>query len=136
MGFKVAMEELVDGIKHFNFTIIEDAVEKFAAIPKKAEHAVEECKDVPKIIVTNVKAIISAIRKFKGPKDAVIHIVDNLFADGETIFEELGEAGKDYKETKYMGSGHNLGMAFRRILVGNAVPLVGLETSEMPNLVV
>merc|ERR1712087_1039580 len=71
----------------------------------------------------NVKAIISAILKFKGPKDAVIHIVDNLFADGETIFEELGEAGKEYKEAKYMGSGHNLGMAFRRILVGNGVPL-------------
>merc|ERR1711972_742721 len=78
------------------------------------------CKAAVAAVENDVKAIVEALKSIKGPKDLVLKIVDNMFNDSEDIFGELAAASKAFKESQYMGSGRELGMAFRRMLVGKS----------------
>jgi len=117
-----ALKDFEQGIRHFNATEIKEAVEQIEVAIKGAASTKATCKAASAEIKIDIKAIISALMKIHGPKDFVIHIVDNLFTDGAKIFGELAAAGKNYKATQYLSSGRELGMAFRRMVVGEAVP--------------
>merc|ERR1712113_848742 len=76
------------------------------------------CKAAVVAVENDVKTIISSLKSIHGVKDLVAKIIDDVLLDGEDIFGELSAAGKAYGLADYFGSGRQLGMAFRRLLVG------------------
>lgn len=130
--FQHFMEHLERGIRHFNITDIQEAIEDFEAAVKSAAATKAACKAVSTEIKANVHAIVAALKQIKGPKDFVIHVIDNLFSNAENIFTNLSEAGRAYRTAEYRDSGRQLGHVFRMMLVGNAGP----NTTETASLLV
>merc|ERR1712060_288687 len=118
--FEHAVKDLEMGVRHLNLTEVKDAVEEFEAFVKGAAPTKATCKAAVSAVERDVKAIVAVLKQIKGPKDLVLKVVDNLFNDGEEIFGEISTASKSYRAGQYMGSGRDLGMAFRRMLVGKA----------------
>merc|ERR1712039_682156 len=112
------MGDFEQGIRHLNSTDMEAAIKEFEAAVKRGASVKATCATAAKETVQDVEAIVRVLKSRKGPKDIILHSIDNLFDDGEKIFGELSAAGKVYKTADYMGSGRQLGMALRRILVG------------------
>merc|ERR1712070_1296559 len=90
---KTAMEDLKKGIMGLNMTDIEDALSQVKAAIDGSKAAKTTCK----VVGADVMAIIQALKQIHGPKDLVIHIVNNFFDDGEAIFGGLAAAVRDYK---------------------------------------
>jgi hypothetical protein len=112
---KTSMEDLTKGIKGLNMTEIEAALNEV----KAAVHGSKAAKTTCKVVGADVKAIVQALKQIHGPKDLVIHIVDNFFGDGEPIFGGLAAAERAYKTGwDFMTAGQELGKVFRRMLVG------------------
>jgi len=112
---KTVVDDVKKGIMSRNMSEIEDALHEFKAAIDGSKAAKTTCK----VVGADVTAIIQALRQIHGPKDLVIHIVDNLFDDGEPIFGELASAERAYKTGwDFMTAGQELGKAFRRMLVG------------------
>lgn len=117
---KQALHDIEMGIKHRNLTDIEGALEELEAAIKGATGAVATCKKVE----IDVKSIFKALKQIHGPKDLLVHVVKNFLDDGENIFGELVAADHAYKTGwDYMTCGQQLGMALRRMLVGEAVTM-------------
>merc|ERR1712226_1082216 len=106
------------GVRHLNLTEVKEAVEEFEAFVKGAAPTKATCKAAVSAVERDVKAIVAVLEQIKGPKDLVLKVVDNLFGDGEEIFGDLSTSSKSYRAGQYMGSGRDLGMAFRRMLIG------------------
>merc|ERR1712228_877280 len=110
------MGDFGKGVTHFNMTEIEDAVQE-------AKDGIPTTEKSCKKVVADLDSILASIKKIKGPKDLVIHIVDNLFDDSEKIFGELAAAVHAYKTGwDYMTAGQELGMSVRRLVVGEGTP--------------
>lgn len=130
---KTAVEDLKKGIKGMNMTEIEAAVMEVKAAVAGSGQTKTTCK----VVEGDVKAIMQALKQIKGPKDLLVHIVDNFFDDGEPIFGGLAAAERAYKTGwDFMTAGEELGKVFRRMLVGeiNAAPSTAAPHSA--NLVV
>merc|ERR1712203_714766 len=95
-----------------------DAVKEFEVFVKGITVTKAACNDAVLAVEIDVKAIISGLKHMHGLKDLVFHLVENFFKFSEDIFGELALADKDYHDAQYMSSGRELGMAFRRILLG------------------
>jgi len=127
---KTAMGDLKKGITGLNLTEIKAGLQEIKTAIDGAPAAKATCNVVRK----DVTSIIKAMKQIKGPKDLVIHIVDHMFDDGENIFAELSAAIKAYKTGwDFMTAGQQLGMAFRRMLVGevNAASTTSASPSSL-----
>lgn len=112
-----ALQDIKKGIQGMNKSYVEEAVHELDAAVNGSAAAKAKCKKLG----ADAKKIIGQLKKIHGPKDLVIHIVSNLFDDGEKIFGELAAAESAYKTGwDYMTAGTQLGMAFRRMLVGES----------------
>merc|ERR1712228_189489 len=113
------MGDFGKGVTHFNMTEIEAAVQEVKDAIDGIPTAEKSCKKV----AADLGSILASIKKIKGPKDLVIHIVDNLFDDSEKIFGELAAAVHAYKTGwDYMTAGQQMGMSVRRLVVGEGTP--------------
>merc|ERR1719401_3334855 len=129
--FDQAVKDLEMGVRHLNLTEVKEAVEEFEAFVKGAAPTKATCKAAVSAVERDVKAIVAVLKQIKGPKDLVLKVIDNLFGDGEEIFGDMSTASKSYRVGQYMSSGRDLGMAFRRMLVGKPN-----MTSNNPSFVV
>jgi len=113
---KEAVDNLRKGIKTFNMTEIEAALQDVQAFMNGAKGAKKTCV----VVEADLKTLIGAIKQVPHqPKALFLEIVHNLLQDGNKILAELSASEKAYKTGRdYQTSGQNLGMAFRRMLVG------------------
>jgi len=117
---KQALADIEMGIKHRNLTDIEEALEELEAAIKGAPGTLTTCKKLE----TDVKSIVKALKQIRGPKDLFVHVVNNLLNDGDNIFGKLVAADHAYKTGwDYMTCGQQLGMALRRMLVGEVATM-------------
>merc|ERR1712194_948045 len=115
MGFE-------EGLKHLNLTEIEDAIKEFEVFVKGAAPTKATCAAAVSAVEADVKTIIAALKSVHGIKGLIFKLIDNFFGDGDEIFGELSAAAKAYRLAQYVGSGRELGMALRRMLVGKVSP--------------
>merc|ERR1712241_1111428 len=120
--FAHAVKDFEHGLRHLDLTELKEAVNEFEVFVKGAASTRETCKSAVVAVENDVKAIVSALKSIHGPEDLVLKIVDHIFEDSEDIFGELSAASKAYRLAEYVGSGRQLGMAFRRMLVGATAP--------------
>lgn len=131
-----AARDLKKGITTFNLTEVADSLRELADALDDSKSTSKTCK----VVVTDVKTIVRKLKEIHGAKDLLLHIVGNLFEDGEKIFTQLAQAEHAYKSGwDYMTAGQNLGMAFRRMLVGElngTAPLPPMpKNATMPLLI-
>lgn len=120
--FKQAAKALGEGLLHMNWTAVGSAIDELSGVIKEAQDSVPTCEASLKVTIKDIKAIVAGLKEIHGPKDLVMHILDNLFSDGENIFGELASAAASHKSKDCMDAGRYMGMAFRRTLVGEAKP--------------
>lgn len=133
--FGNAVKDFELGLRHFNLTEIKEAVKDFEMFVKGIKVTKAACKDAVSSVENDVKAIISALRHIHGPKDLLLNLFHNVLSFGEDIFGELSRAAEAYRAAQYMGSGRELGMAFRRMLLGEP-NVTTVFSSEALNIIV
>lgn len=119
---KQAKKDLAEGISSRNLTEVEGAVHEIFAIIREGREEIPTCKASLKTTEMDIKIIVDGLKKIHGPKDLLHHLMANLLDDGVKIFDELGAAADSHKNKQCMDAGRHMGMAFRRVLVGEASP--------------
>jgi len=117
LTFHTGLKELRSALTHMppNFTQVEDAIKDIEKASKDVPAVRAACEPLGQSLVQ----LRSSLKQLHGPRDWAVHILDHLVQDGDKIFGELSQADKSYKTGwDYMTAGQNLGMAFRRMLVG------------------
>jgi len=98
-----------------NVTKIEEAVDGVEEAAQNIPLLTGACQPLK----SAVQDLSRAFGRLHGPGNMMIHMLDHLVEGGDKIFAELAEADKYYKTGQnYIPAGENLGMAFRRMLVG------------------
>jgi len=113
-GLPQAGKDFIQGLKHLNMTEIAAGIKLIQAAIKAAPGAEATCK----AMMHQVEATINVIKQYHGLEDAIDHIVHNVLSDAEMIFAELSQMEANGKDGDYMNAGVQMGMAFRRMLVG------------------
>jgi hypothetical protein len=110
-----AGKDLIQGLLHFNMTEVSDGIDLIVeAIYDAAPVAEARCK----AMLHDVEATIDVIKQYHGVGDAIDHVVHNVLSDGEKIFRELSEMEGNADDHDYIHAGVQMGMALRRMLVG------------------
>lgn len=115
---KTAALDMEKAVKGRNMTMAGEALEKLVEAFEKAPSARSTCK----VDVDDMKAILRTLKKHHGLKD----ILSNIVKDDDKIFGEFEAAGKAFKKGDYLTAGEQVGMAFRRALVAEALPNASL----------
>lgn len=115
---KKALADLTDALKHANLTAASEAAKAILHAREDAKNTKEECKEAAKSGEQNMKQIIAKLMAMHGLKDLAQHMFENLLSDTENINGDLAKAAVAYKSKDCKGAGRELGMAFRKILVG------------------
>jgi hypothetical protein len=108
--WKQAIHHLKEGLMHMNKTDVLEAIQEIQAAVREIKPAKEECK----AMLADMHNIREALKSLHGPKDILRHLVE----DRRKISVELESAHQDEKNGNYSDAGKQLGMAVRRILVG------------------
>jgi len=118
--FNQAVKDLVQGLKQMSMKDISNALRKFTDAIKDLKNP--GAKAACKATETDLKTIFAVMEKITGPKNLVDHVMDNIAADGEQIFGEFAAAAHAHKNKQCTEAGRDMGMAFRRSLIGATTP--------------
>jgi hypothetical protein len=113
-----AFRNLEDALMAMKGEQIEKAVEELDSVVEKAKGTRVECKDAINAAEENMYEIKKELQGLHGLGDLAMHMLHNLMTDNENISGELAKAAEAHKKHDCIGAGRELGMAFRRTLVG------------------
>jgi hypothetical protein len=113
-----AFLKLQDALVHMDGERIEKAVEGLDSVMEKAMGTKQECKDAIDAAEDNMYEIQKELKGLHGPGDLAMHMLHNLMTDNQNISAELAKAAEAHKKRDCMAAGREMGMAFRRTLVG------------------
>jgi len=125
--FKACIEKSVTEVKD-----VEEAIKLFET--KKAPEVLkgikligEAVKGLPddikacKAAVSDVQALIGAIKSMTSPATYAYHVGKDLLVNGRDIYNEIYRAVDDYKAKLWTDFGIQLGTAFRKLVIGTGV---------------
>jgi len=135
--FKACIEKSVAEVKD-----VEEAIKLFET--KKAPEVLkgikligEAVKGLPddikacKAAVSDVQALIGAIKSMTSPATYAYHVGKDLLVNGRDIYNEIYRAVDDYKAKLWTDFGIQLGTAFRKLVIG-----IGVTDNEVDLVVV
>jgi len=114
---KKALKDFSEAILHLNIKAAEAAIQEFKHVLQEAPGTTQECKTALETTKTDDLDILKKLKAMHGLKDLAEHMLHNLLHDSE-IFSDLQKAADFHKKRDCMGAGREMGMAFRRTLVG------------------
>jgi len=74
-----------------------------------------------KAALSDVQALISAIKSMTSPATYAFHVGKDLIVNGRDIYHEIYTAVDDYKAKKWTDFGIQLGTALRKLVIGRGV---------------
>merc|ERR1712241_838725 len=125
--FKACIEKSVTEVKDLEEAIKLFETKKPVEVLKGIKLIGEAVKGLPddikacKAAVSDVQALIGAIKSMTSPATYAYHVGKDLLVNGRDIYNEIYRAVDDYKAKLWTDFGIQLGTAFRKLVIGIGV---------------